>query len=326
VLTWWPRLRQRKHRPRAHRLKARLRSSASTLEELGGMARTERRPEPTSCQPSSSPRPAAGAWGAWGGAEESSGNCDEGLSVGSRGLREQQRSSLSAEENTVGLKGDGGREPGTGGGWRRGAGGSPAMVAGATKLEEDVVAAFTGSWRRRGRATAAGSASRETTTAAASATAEAVGRTGRTPGRRGGAGRREGASGRPPRGSEKPEGGERSNSGDQRPGEEEHAHRGSRDSGAGDRKGRKEDLEDSGSGPGGSSSCRRREISAAAPRTHPSPPWSPLCSGTIRFRDDPGFQSLLLKKKEPVPYSTTRVPFVHHRAPYRLSSHTSWAS
>jgi hypothetical protein len=31
------------------------------------------------------------------------------------GLLGQQRSSLSAEEKTVGLKGDGGREPGTGG-------------------------------------------------------------------------------------------------------------------------------------------------------------------------------------------------------------------
>jgi hypothetical protein len=36
--------------------------------------------------------------------------------AGSRGLREQQRRSLSAGEKTVGLKGDGGREPGAGGG------------------------------------------------------------------------------------------------------------------------------------------------------------------------------------------------------------------
>jgi hypothetical protein len=35
--------------------------------------------------------------------------------VGAWGLREQQRSSLSAEKKTIGLKGDGGRELGTDG-------------------------------------------------------------------------------------------------------------------------------------------------------------------------------------------------------------------
>jgi hypothetical protein len=79
------------------------------------MARPERRPEPTCCQPRSSPRPAVGAGGARGDAEENSGSRVGESSAGSWGLPGQQRSSLPAEEKTVGLKGDGGREPGAGG-------------------------------------------------------------------------------------------------------------------------------------------------------------------------------------------------------------------
>jgi hypothetical protein len=61
-------------------------------------------------------RPAAGAEGARGKAEENSGSIAGESTAGSWGLREQQRSSLSAEEKIVGLKGDGGSEPGAGGG------------------------------------------------------------------------------------------------------------------------------------------------------------------------------------------------------------------
>jgi hypothetical protein len=58
----------------------------------------------------------AAAGGARGEAEESSGNSTSETSARSWGLRKQQRSSLSAEEKIVGLKGDGGSEVGVGGG------------------------------------------------------------------------------------------------------------------------------------------------------------------------------------------------------------------
>jgi hypothetical protein len=126
IATSWPRLRQRKHRPRAHLLKARLRSNASVFEDGSGKERPERRPEPTSCQPPSPSKPEAGARGARGLAEGSSANSAGESSAEARGLWEQ-RCSLSAEEKNVGLKGDGGRDPGGGGG-RSGAGSSAAIV------------------------------------------------------------------------------------------------------------------------------------------------------------------------------------------------------
>jgi hypothetical protein len=56
--------------------------------------------------------PAAGVGGARGKAEENSDSRIGESSAGSWRLPGQQRSSLSAEEKTIGLKGDGGREPG----------------------------------------------------------------------------------------------------------------------------------------------------------------------------------------------------------------------
>nr|XP_051227487.1 uncharacterized protein LOC127345094 isoform X1 [Lolium perenne] len=123
VPTWWPRSRQRKHRPRAHLLKARLRSRASLDGDGDVKARPERRPAPTCCQPSSSHGRARAAGGE---AQGGSGSCV--FTAGAGGHREL-RSSLCAEEKTVGLNGEGGRAPGGGGG-RRGAGDAAAIAPG----------------------------------------------------------------------------------------------------------------------------------------------------------------------------------------------------